>query len=146
MGNILDGAHFHGGGDEGGSDFIGLLLIIVVICAAIADSTCSKKNEYSKNRTTKAFAYEYRTVNYSSEYGQIIYLDSESMAAFLQASTPYCCINKANHYECGKEGEDISSQMGDSSSNTELRFKSSNGKSGSLTIRIRPKVQSELNR
>lgn len=51
MGNILDGAHFHSGGDEGGSGFIGLLLIIVVIWA----TTCSKKENNYSNSTPASY-------------------------------------------------------------------------------------------
>lgn len=93
----------------------------------------------SQNTSLPQYHYEYKTVNFSGEYGEIVYLPSGSMASFLDATESYCVINKAGHSECGERGQDISTQMGDTYANTELRFKSQNRKIGSLRIRIRNK-------
>lgn len=102
-----------------------------------------QKSEIQNKSKTESnlpqYHYTYITVNFSGKYGKIVYLPSGSMAAFLDATEPYCSINRNNHEECGEKGQDISTKMGDTDANTELRFKSSSGKNGTLKIRVRDK-------
>lgn len=119
--------------------FISTLFLFFLFWGINKIKNNKQEKHASQNTNLPQYYYEYKTVNFSGEYGEIVYLPSGSMAAFLDATEPYCSINRDNHEECGEKGQDISTKMGDTDANTELRFKSSNGKHGTLKIRVRDK-------
>lgn len=118
--------------------FIFLLFVIFFFRSCQPNSEESKEGNKKSSSKTPA-EYSYKTIEYGSEYGERQHLSSGEWFAFVDATEPYCCINNDEHEECGEKGQDISTQMGDSEANTMLKFKSSNGKTGQLTIRIRNK-------
>lgn len=126
------------------SAILAIILFIVVVVAVwgvgqITVIAHDVKKELAPTPPQIVSLYEYVEVNFSGEYGDIVYLPAGSMFAFLNATEPYCCMNADGHTECGEISQDVSTQMGENNANTQLRFKSSNGQNGSLKIRIRGK-------
>lgn len=74
------------------------------------------------------------TVCFTGEYGEIRkeVLPGDNVS-FENASEPYCIHNKVKEY-CSQGLEDVGHQMPNSIDNGELRFKSQNGKTGSIDI------------
>ena len=108
------------------------ITIVIIVWTFNFVSNLIKKWSEPKN-------YEYIEVNFSNRYSYTVYLPSGSMFALLYATEPYCCMNEDGLVVCGEKGEDVSTQMGDTNANTKLRFKSKNGRIGSLKIRVRNK-------
>jgi len=108
-------------------------------CQSSIESRREEKKAKTSALSPNPSEYSYQTIEYNSEYGNEIYLSTMTRFSFINATEPYCCINKGGHEECGNAGQDISTEMGSSGNNTVLKFKSSNGKSGKLTLRTRDK-------
>lgn len=75
-----------------------------------------------------------RTIYFTGEYCEVIYLQRGMDISFENSSEPYCIKNKNNAEVCGEKGEDVGPKMPNSINNCELRFKSQNGKTGSIDI------------
>lgn len=122
----------------------GLLLMIPIIIFGIiimkflfsssGEKTENQNNNTSNNTTEKAYMLKPKHVNYGPNYDNIIYLPSGFDYYFDGATEPYCYSNKNNEEACGEKGEDVSNELGNSSANKSLRFKSQNGKNGYLDI------------
>lgn len=69
-------------------------------------------------------------------YGDVIYISDGSLFEFRNSNIPYCVSNKVGYEACGQAGQDVSEELGDTNSNTELRFKSQSGENGSITLRV----------
>jgi len=113
--------------------FVCFIFVCFVVASLIFRITDADKIEQSSP------LYHYRTIEFSGEYGETIYLPSGSKFAFIDATEPYCCRNASGLSVCGQKYEDISTLMGDDHSNMKLVFMSTNKKNGSLKIRIRDK-------
>lgn len=74
-----------------------------------------------------------RIVRYGPEYGEISYLPSGYDYYFDGATEPYCYTN-GNLINCGERNEDATGTFGNDRANKKLRFKSQNGKHGTLKI------------
>jgi hypothetical protein len=99
----------------------------------------SKESKTNTEANSPKYDYTYDTVYFSGEYSDTTYLPGLSKAAFINATEPYCVINKYGNEKCGQRKQDISSELGDTEGNTELRFKSQSGKHGRIIIRSRAK-------
>jgi len=96
-----------------------------------------KKSQSSQNIHSYTTTIE---VVYTGEYDEVIHLSSGFKFGFVGSSQPYSSKNRKGEEVFGKKGQDIAGYFptqGDC--NTELRFASTNGKSGHLTILIKSK-------
>lgn len=95
-----------------------------------------KKSEQTVQVTTRWIIDERKTINYTGEYGEIIYNPTERGVSFENSSEPYCVKNLDNVEICGQKGEDISPKVPSGNASTGVMFKSSNGKPGKITMVI----------
>jgi len=146
-------SHDHGHQDHSSSEKSGsmkgllymfpiVLVGIIIIKFLFLSSDGEKGNSNTNNSTnntnatniTKDYTLKPRLISYGPNYGDITYLPSGFNYYFEGATEPYCYMNGDNNENCGEKGEDATGTFGDSASNKKLRFKSKNGKNGTLYI------------
>lgn len=119
------------------------LLVFIIISVANNNDKPQKNTDPEKNdNSSTPQKYEYGwvksdslTINFTSVYQNIISIAKGKGLSFENSSEPYCVKNKSGEF-CGEKGEDISSQLPEGAQNTELQFRSSNGKNGTVKIVI----------
>lgn len=122
--------------------FLGLAFIVLVTIISLGIKSCKvnhPKKVVSKTESKKVtwVVEERKTVYFTGEYSELIYLPAGRGFSFENSSEPYCVKCLSGNEVCGQKAEDIGSKLPkDSSSNTGLKFKSSNGKSGKITVVI----------
>ena len=124
---------------------VGLALLTILFRSCSGDTSPSSNDGRNSNESSSQQSnppeekkvVEVRPISFGGEYGEIVYLPSQIRFSFWSATEPYCVKDKAGNEYCGKKGQDITSNMPISSDNEELRFKSSNGKTGSIIIKIK---------
>lgn len=72
----------------------------------------------------------------NNEFSKVYSLSYDDRFTFENSTQPYCVSNKINHIECGGKGEDISTKMGTTNANKELRFKRSSCIDGEIKLVI----------
>lgn len=77
-----------------------------------------------------------RNVNYGPNFGRTEILPPGYDYYFAEATEPYCYTNAVDSLACAGAGQDATGKFGNSPNNKALRFKSSNGKNGHLTIKF----------
>lgn len=75
-------------------------------------------------------------INFTGEYSEKHYFSSGMGMSFSGSTESYCVKNKDDKEVCGEAGEDVSTKLPGSNANTELRFKSQNGKEGEITVNL----------
>lgn len=121
-----------------------LFFIIFFFAASSSINSCKDEKKVKKEQEAKKAKMDGSFVRVMNdtyiEYGNlssftyILPLNCEFQ--ILDATEPYCVTNRYGEKFCGDKGEDISPQMGYSKKNTELKFKSKNGKIGRLKINL----------
>lgn len=128
---------------KSGSGLGWIILIPIVLFGGIVYKFLFSSDKEEENKQGKktpqteqpAQSYSKKIhVTYGPEYGEETYLPSGFDFFFEGATEPYCCTNSNNQEECGKKGEDITDRLGNSKTNKTLKFKSSGGEKGELTI------------
>lgn len=131
----------HSGDKNQGSSFGGIIAAAVIIFLFIIlvkffFFTGNNKPEVDNKPTQIEQSPGYkapRIVRYGPEYGEISYLPSGYDYYFDGATEPYCYTN-GNLVACGERNEDATGTFGNDRVNKKLRFKSQNGKHGTLKI------------
>jgi hypothetical protein len=133
-----------------GNSITGMVLAVaLVLILAFFANKCTSSEGGNGQGKTQAVApsvmmvpeIERTPVQFEKEYGKIQFVPSGiASIQFEKATQPYCAINKAGKEECGKAGQDVSDPFGVSEANTEFRFRSTNGESGSLEIRTQRRI------
>ena len=75
-------------------------------------------------------------VDYTGEYDKIIEFPEGRGLSFENSTQPYGAINADNEEHFGNRDEDISSKFPGCKANSRMRFRSSNGKPGHITINV----------
>jgi len=136
----------HGEGVQGAPKWLWYIVggIIVIILLSGLFRSCNNnskkpKTEIAPKNTNSSSQGKWEiektvTVKFGGEYGEVYKgVRPGSNVSFENATEDYCAKNKVNEY-CAKKGEDVGRQMPNSTNNGELRFKSQNGKTGSIDI------------
>ena len=122
-------------------NILGIILLTIVIFI-VASSYINHRKEVKKttNNTEvyeqKWVAVDNRTIPLSCEMGGTYILAYYDRFTFKNSTQPYCVFNKNNDRVCGGIGEDVSTKMGTTNANKELRFMSSSGQKGQITLVI----------
>ena len=124
----------------------GILIVwIVVIVLGIWIGAKIIKNVSNSKKTTQTESVKHqyhwvidesktRTIGFTCEYGDVFrYIHPGDNVSFENATTSYCILNRIREY-CSQGVEDVGPQMPNSINNCELRFKSQNGKAGTIRI------------
>jgi hypothetical protein len=103
------------------------------------DIPVANKNQSTINgsNSSSGIKYEIETtiqINFTGEYGDIFdKIKPGDLVSFENSSEPYCVKNKVKEY-CAQKGEDVGTQMPNSTNNGKLRFKSQNGNTGCVDV------------
>ena len=133
-----------------GSFILNIIMIVLFIVVSMTYSSnpietiepnipkSKTSSQVNKETTLPGDWYEIdrREINFNKEYGEVIYLPKYKGYSFENATQPYCIKNKANIEACGVKGEDIGNKLGNSTDNSELQLKSTNGLNGHIRIVI----------
>jgi hypothetical protein len=113
-----------------------IVLVLLAFMAQCGARAISNQKTVTQPTTTSAIRVE-RTLGavLGSNYGEVVNLPSGYLMEF-RATQPYCVNNAAGLEACGDKDEDVSGDMGNVRDNRKLRFKSSNGQPGRITIRL----------
>jgi hypothetical protein len=105
-----------------------IVLVLLAFMAQCGARAISNQKTVTQPTTTSAIRVE-RTLGavLGSNYGEVVNLPSGYLMEF-RATQPYCVNNAAGLEACG--------DMGNVRDNRKLRFKSSNGQPGRITIRL----------
>jgi hypothetical protein len=119
----------------------GIILGIGLVILLFAKS-CNKDNdEPEKGDQNKTETVEYQwqiektiAINFASEYGEVYKgVGPGTNTSSQNATEPYCVENKIEE-SCFQKDDDMFKTIGNSTNNNKLRFKSQNGKTGSIEI------------
>jgi len=121
----------------------GLLLLaaLIVFFVKLYDKKHEGHEKDDETSTSQKDEYKWviegkKTISFTGEYQETIHFAKGKGLSFENSSEPYCVTNISGQEFCGEKGEDISPKLPGSNLNTELNFKSRNGKNGTVTIVI----------
>jgi uncharacterized protein YxeA len=96
----------------------------------------TSQNTENKGKDVKWIFDHSEKINFTGEYSEKHYFSSGMGMSFSGPTESYCVKNKDDKEVCGEAGEDVSTKLPGSNANTELRFKSQNGKNGEVTVNL----------
>lgn len=126
---------------------LGALLVLVILFALIiidskrvTESRDNSTNDITKSSSKKSkitWVFDHSVkVKLYPEYKETTYFETGMGMSFSEATEPYDVTNKNGEIAHGERGQDASPQLINSNANTELKFKSSNGKEGYIIVKL----------
>jgi hypothetical protein len=131
--------------------FIGIVLFLALAIAWAKHSSKKKNSDNSSVSNTnttddfakttaatpKAWVLDHKIeVDFTSDFSNIVPIESGMFLSFSGATVPYEVINSKGEKGIGQKDEDASPQIPNSQANMHLKFRSTNGKNGHLTINV----------
>jgi len=125
--------------------WFGLFLIIFIplLFWGIKEIKSHKKHDALKKQKAKIESAEItwvwvvtrtQTISIDGEYSAVYYLSKGEGLSLRNSTQPYCVINENGHSVCGEKGEDVTPKLPREDDNMKLKFRTSNGKSGEITL------------
>lgn len=126
--------------------FLGIAFLLAITFgfkSCKKDKDPDKEPENKKVPTWIWVVTRNQTISINGEYSSIYYLSKGEGLSFKNSTQAYCVENENGHSVCGKAGEDISPKLPKEDANMELKFRTSSGKTGEVTLVYWEKILSQ---